>query len=93
MVSNPSLQTTTVADFLQLPLDKVIAGLPPFLASYVIPQPEVQREVIEAISALGKTQPRAAWAELLEHMQHLGEGYGRGINPGTPVPRPVTEGP
>ncbi|MEE2829722.1 MAG: lysophospholipid acyltransferase family protein [Myxococcota bacterium] len=77
MGGNPSLQTMTVAEFLRLPLEQVMAGLPTFLASYVVPEPAVQREVIEAISALGRDQPKAAWASLLEHMQHLGEGYGR----------------
>ena len=76
MTSSPTLHTMSVAQFLGLPLDRIIDGLPRFLASYVIPDPEVQKGVIDAISPLQTGSSREEWAALVEHMQTLGESYG-----------------
>ena len=76
MTSSPTLHTMSVAQFLGLSLDRIIDGLPRFLASYVIPDPEVQKGVIDAISPLQTGSSREEWAALVEHMQTLGESYG-----------------
>ena len=76
MVPSPSLHTMTVEDFISLPLERIMEGLPHFLASYVVSEPEVQRGVIEAIAPLKTSASRDEWQALVEHMHHLGESYG-----------------
>jgi len=76
MSSSPTLTTTSVAQFLALPAEQIIAALPRFLASYVIPEDQVQQRVIDEISVLQSDASREEWEALIGHMQTLGEAYG-----------------
>jgi 1-acyl-sn-glycerol-3-phosphate acyltransferase len=76
MVSPPTLHTVSVAEFIALPVQKIIDALPRFLASYVIPDPDVQQAVIAEIAQLQTTAPRAEWEALVAHLKTLGEDYG-----------------
>lgn len=76
MTSAPSLHTMQVESFLSLPLERIIEALPRFLASYVIPDPDVQRQVIESIGPLRDEVPKEEWAALVAHMGSLGGNYG-----------------
>jgi 1-acyl-sn-glycerol-3-phosphate acyltransferase len=62
--------------FIALPVEQIIEALPRFLASYVIPDPALQKAVIDAITPLQTEAPRAEWEALVAHLQALGESYG-----------------
>ena len=76
MSGSPTLDNMTVADFIALPVDMIMASLPSFLASYVVPDPAIQKGVIDAISPLQTDAPREEWEALVKHMKTLGEAYG-----------------
>jgi len=76
MTSPPTLHTVSVAQFIALPVQKIIDALPRFLASYVIPDPAVQQAVIAEIALLQTAAPRAEWEALVAHFKTLGEDYG-----------------
>lgn len=76
MSTPPTLHTVSVEQFIALPVDEIIEGLPRFLASYVIADRALQEAVVEAIAPLQTEAPRAEWEALVAHMKTLGEAYG-----------------
>ena len=63
-----------VDTLLALPLDDIVQRLPRFLGSYVTERHGARDAVVAGLEEVRRTG--SGWAELLEHMRHLGGDFG-----------------
>jgi 1-acyl-sn-glycerol-3-phosphate acyltransferase len=62
--------------FLDLPREQLLAALPGFLASYVLPGDDTQARVRAGVAAVRDAAAPGEWDGLLDYMRQLGTDYG-----------------